>query len=425
MRLNILTCKDKAIRSNCGVYVLEELINKSGLKSFLEGLFPQRAPQACYSDADLLLGLTYSALCGGEYLEDINEVKRELDCEYMKIPSSDTLEYRIRQLSVPNVELKNSSSCVVHQFNYNTALNKILVNLGVRLNPQWKDAPVDLCYDNTIIPTRKDSMPTYKKVCGYQPGVGTINNQAVYIEGRNGNSNSPYKMEETLERMLELLESAGIQVGTLRIDAAAFSQHVFKWLEQRPWIKYYISARDQGTQILKDAQWETFNWDDVTVQATSIEYSPPRMDHQNCRLIVYRQKRTDGQSDLFRGRYNYRYILTNDREMTARQVSEFYNMRAASERVFEYLKYDFNWLNMPFGQMNINTTYLLLTAMSHQIYQWLLSKIGSFKGIDPKIRPKKFNLFFIRVPGNWIQTGRKKYLKLYTKRCYQSLLSSA
>jgi len=425
MRLNILTSKDKGIRSNCGVYVLEELIRKSGLKAFLKASFPQRAPQARYCDADLLLGLTYANLCGADYLEDINEVKLELECEYLRIPSSDTIEYRMKQLSVADIEIKNQNSQVNHRFNINTDLNRTLINLGARLNPEWRDTLVDICYDNTIITTGRDSEFTYKKVYGYQPGVGTINNQVVYVEGRNGNSNSPYKMEDTLERMFDLLEQADVSVGTLRIDAAAFSQHIFRWLEQRPQVKYYISSRDQGIDILQDAKWETFQWGELTVQATSIPYSAPRLENHNCRLVVYRQKRTDRQSDLFHGEYVYRYILTNDWKKTAQQVAEFYNMRAASERVFEYLKYDFNWLNMPFAQMSFNTTYLLFTAMSHLIYKWLLRRINSFKGIDPTIRPKKFNLYFIKLAGKWIQTGRKKYLKLFTDRSYQSLLSSA
>lgn len=428
MRLNILTSKDKGIRSNCGVYVLEELLKKGGIKTFLESCFPQRASQAFYSDADLLLGMAYSMFCGAQYLEDVNEVKRELDCEYLTIPSSDTIQYRLKQLSVADVEIKNPNSHIVHRFNYNDALNRILIGLGARLNPQWRSRPVDVCYDNTIIPTGRDSQYTYKKVWGYQPGVGVVDNQVVYVEGRNGNSNSPFKMEQTLERMFTLLEQSGLQASTLRIDAAAFSRHVFEWLEQRPRLKYYLGARDQGTDIVQDAQWETFQWDNLTIQATSIEYRGPGMHpvaNHPSRLVIYRHKRMDGQGDLFQGQYHYRYILTNDWEMTAQQVAEFYNMRAASERVFEYMKYDFNWLNMPFGEMSTNTTYLLLTSMCHQIYRWLLRKLKSFKGIDPTIRLKKFNLYFIRVAGKWIQNSRKKYLKLYTERTYQNLFSSA
>jgi hypothetical protein len=407
--------------------VVEELIRNKGLKSFLLNCFPSRANQAHYNDADLVLGLTYGILCGAEYLEDLNEVKRELDCEYVKIPSSDTIGYRIGQLSVEDEQPKNPRSEVVHQFNCNTFLNETLARLGAWLNPEWKRSPVTVDYDNTIIPTGKDSEATYKKVCGYQPGVGIIDNQPVYVEGRNGNSTSSFKMEETLQRMVHQLEGAGIRVGALRIDAAAFSQNVFKWLYKRPDLKYYLGARKQNIDILRDAKWDTFTWGEVKVQATSIEYPGPGMnelpDH-GCRLVVYRQKKKGGQQDLFWGAYQYRFILTNDWQMTARQVVEYYNQRGAAERVFEYLKYDFNWLNMPFGQMNTNTAYLLITAMSYQIYQWVLKKIRYFQGVASTIRPKKFNLYFINVTGKWIRTGRTKYLKLYSSRPYQELFQS-
>lgn len=49
------------------------------------------------------------------------------------------------------------------------------------------------------------------------------------------------------------------------------------------------------------------------------------------RLVIQRQKRIDGELDLWEGEYTYRCILTNDYESSEKEIVEFYNLRGGKD----------------------------------------------------------------------------------------------
>ena len=61
------------------------------------------------------------------------------------------------------------------------------------------------------------------------------------------------------------------------------------------------------------------------------------------RLVIQRQKRTDGEPELWEGEYTYRCIITNDYESSDREVVEYYNLRGGKERVFDEMNNGFGW----------------------------------------------------------------------------------
>ena len=53
------------------------------------------------------------------------------------------------------------------------------------------------------------------------------------------------------------------------------------------------------------------------------------------RLVIQRQRRIEGDLDIWEGEYTYRCILTNDYKSSARDIVEFYNLRGGKERIFD------------------------------------------------------------------------------------------
>jgi len=87
----------------------------------------------------------------------------------------------------------------VQEFNINRKLNDQMIKSLLQTRQLNCEIRYDLDYDNVVLPNEKyDSERTYKKTTGYQPGVATIRNIPVYIEGRSGNSPAKYKQDETL-----------------------------------------------------------------------------------------------------------------------------------------------------------------------------------------------------------------------------------
>lgn len=414
-----------------GIYLISRIFKQFGLDSFINSCMPKRNPQARYQDSDLLLGLCYSIYSGGSYLEDLNRIRQQLLIPgEFELPSSDALTHRTKQLTVSDKKYVNRKT-TTHFFNIPNRLNKVLLRLGVRLNPSWKKQPQIIDYDNTIISTRKgDSNFTYKNLYGYQPAAAFIGRNPIYIEGRNGNSNSQYKINETLKRLLELSQQVGIKAKALRIDGAAFQKKVFNLMRSYKDLTYYIRGKDacQIWHITSDGKIKKAKTSNqVALEYIDIPwYTPGEIDEEHeCRLIIYRYKDTDqDQLDLFEGNYRYYCIYTNDYELESLEIIELYNKRGGEEQNFDRLKNDFNWAHPPFNNLSQNTVYLIFTAMAMVLYQWLLRTIGKhFTNLTLNTRIKRFIFIFVNVCVKPVYRGRRWILNIYTNKPYDRLLS--
>ena len=117
------------------------------------------------------------------------------------------------------------------------------------------------------------------------------------------------------------------------------------------------------------------------------------------RLVIQRQRRVDGNLDLWEGEYTYRCILTNDYTSTNREVVEFYNLRGGKERIFDDMNNGFGWARLPKSFMAENTVFLLLTALIRNFYKFLMDRIDAkafgLKKTAPQRKPFKSYLIFI------------------------------
>jgi hypothetical protein len=134
-----------------------------------------------------------------------------------------------------------------------------------------------------------------------------------------------------------------------------------------------------------------------------------------------REKSDDPQLCLFEGvKFKYRSILTNDHQSSEKKVIEYYNQRGASETIFDIQNNDFGWGHLPTSDMASNTSYMIITVMLKNFYNYVVSKV--FKNILPTSRLKRFIFRFTAVAGQYVYRGRQWVLQLYTDRPYDQLL---
>ena len=134
------------------------------------------------------------------------------------------------------------------------------------------------------------------------------------------------------------------------------------------------------------------------------------------RLVVQRTLCENGQTDLLDGRYAYRCILTNDLTPDLKQIVEFYNMRASTERCFDCMNHDFGWACLPCSEMKANTVFMILTAFIHNFYRHFLGLVaGAAFGLEATSRVKCFVFSFVSVPFKWVNCGSRRMLRLYTR----------
>jgi hypothetical protein len=331
-------------------------------------------------------------------------------------PSPDRISGILRSLATPKFSTPAKSGAI-HEFSHNMTLNRLMLDIAKKLNVISGDT---LDYDNVIIETEKqDSNWTYKRNKGYQPGVAFIGQTPVYIEGRNGNSPAAYKIAETLDNCIRLLQSKKITFKYFRSDSAAYQFDVVKLMDSNN-IEFFIRA-DTNRQLKQQAElisdWERVPFGKSFYEVGEMEYQPFQNKYTGepttYRAIVKRVTNSEGK--IF-----YYSILTSNWTMPKVKALHFYNQRGAMERNFDDLKNNFNWKRLPFSYLNENLVFMIIGAIANIIYSHLL-KVFSKKVdfIKKTFRLKNFIFHFITVSSFW----KKGKLKLFTRKNYSKIFS--
>jgi hypothetical protein len=77
---------------------------------------------------------------------------------------------------------------------------------------------------------------------------------------------------------------------------------------------------------------------------------------------------------------------------------------------------DFNWDSMPHSFLEENTVYLIIMAVAHIIYKYLLSIFSCLvEGLTKTSRLKKFIFRFVAKVAKLTRSGRRIIIHLATK----------
>lgn len=418
----------QSITPFAGISFVTEEFNNCGLAKLIDGHLGTRCLTG-YQYSDIFRAWFSIFLSGGDVAEDINCHLRE-GLEAIpgnRMPSADTLLRGIKELATEN-ETVVSSSGKQYQFNINMHMNRLNLKLLLLTKQLRKGKYYDFDYDNQIIAHEKyDAMPTYKKNTGYFPGIATIGDKIVYVEGRDGNANVKLDQAETLGRSYGLLGEEGVKVDRSRMDAGSYAEEIVKVVDENSRLFYIRANRCESLteRIREITGWEVVEINYKKYEVASLPFTS-FMEDSNFRLVISREKNADGQADLFTGDdFIYRTILTNDHASTEKEVIEYYNGRGASEKTFDIQNNDFGWGHLPCSGMHHNTVYLVLTAMIKNFYNHFIAKVSkAFEDIPATSRLKKFIFRFITVSGKWVKQSRQWKLRLYTERPYEKLDAS-
>lgn len=409
-----------------GINFIANTFKKYGIPELIDKHMGKRPSQAGYKYSDIFLSLAYSHYGGSSCIEDINYLKGYFTkSPLIKFCTSDTLEYVCNQIKRDN-EVIISETGVTHEFNRPLHLNRLLLQSSLHTKQLRKGSCYNLDYDNVITVNEKyDSKRTYKQNTGYQPGVGFIGKLPVYIEGRNGNSPAKFKMDETFEHMFSLLGEAGIRIKNFRSDSAAYQKKVIEKIKEHCDFFYIrvMDCQELMMQVRNIEQWTSVEINYETYDIASIDYCPFG-EKEKYRVVIQRRQRKDKQIDLFaQGAYTYAGIITNNYEEPDVNVILFYNKRSSLEPNFHYLNEDFNWKHMPFSFLDANTVFMIISAISCILFEFIksiYSRMVDF--VKPSMRMKRFIMHFVTVATKWISSGRQRILKVYTQKNYKALL---
>ena len=199
------------------------------------------------------------------------------------------------------------------------------------------------------------------------------------------------------------------------MDCGSCSREIVETVEKHSEL-FYIRANRCGSlydSLLALRGWQREQINGIGYELNSIIVE--KWEGKAYRLVIQRERRLDGEQDLWEGEYTYRCILTNDYTSTNREIVEFYNLRGGKEHIFDDMNNGFGWARLPKSFIAEYTVFLLLTAMIRNFYKFLMGRIDAKAfGLEKCSRIKAFVFKFISVPAKWIRTARHYELNIYT-----------
>lgn len=402
-----------------GIHLIHKQLLAHGAIDFIDNQLGTRAKTRGYNYSDIILSRIYTTFCGGNATEDVNYV-RDNTLNYLKgidIPSADTILRGDVELSVQCENIETSSD-KANKINVNHKMNDFLISSAIEFN-QLNSKDEDLIYDfdhQFIAADKYDAEYSYKQKKGYFPGVATISNIPVYIEGRNGNCNVKTAQLSTHKRVLESLEKKGVKPRYARMDCGSYIKEVTDHFHDE---NILFSIRALNSETLLTMAVDTCNWESCTINFQDLEVNSFKYQFGNHthRVIAYRIPNKTGQRSVFTNdAKKYMFIITNDWEISEKDAIIFYNKRGNSERVFDIQNNDFNWNSMPHSFLEENTVYLIIMAVAHIMYKWLLKIFAQVvDGITETSRLKKFIFRFVATVAKITSSGRRVITHLATE----------
>ena len=306
------------------------------LSPVIDGALGKRGNGCGYSYSEIVRSLMCVYMCGGSCVEDVtSHLMKHLSMHpSLRTCSSDTILRGISELTTDNISYTSDSG---KTYNFNTAdkLNYLLLDALIASGQLVPGESYDLDFDHQYIETEKfDAQRTYKRFLGYGPGAASIGDLITGIENRDGNTNVRFHQKDTLERFFSRYETRKLHIARVRVDCGSCSREIVETIETHC-DKFYVRANRCSSLYndifaLRGWQREEINGIEFELNSILVE----KWEGKPYRLVIERQKRMDGELDIWEGEYTYRCILTNDYESTPRQVVEFYNLRGGKERIF-------------------------------------------------------------------------------------------
>lgn len=399
-----------------GIFSIMEQFD-SNLSSVIDSTLGMRCRLYGYQYSEVIRSLMSVYFCGGSCIEDVTtHLMYHLSLHpTLRTCSADTILRAIKELTQENISY-TSDQGKTYDFNTADKLNTLLINALVSTGELKEIEEYDVDFDHQFLETEKyDAKPTYKKFLGYRPGVYVIGDKIVYIENSDGNTNVRFHQADTHKRFFALLESQNIRVNRFRADCGSCSREIVETVEKHSEL-FYIRANRCGSlydSLLALRGWQREEINGIGYELNSIIVE--KWEGKAYRLVIQRERRLDGEQDLWEGEYTYRCILTNDYTSTNREIVEFYNLRGGKERIFDDMNNGFGWARLPKSFMAENTVFLLLTAIIRNFYKFLMGRLGPKAfGLKKCSRIKAFVFKFVSVPAKWIRTARHYELNIYT-----------
>lgn len=438
-----------------GIALVHRLAKQLGLDQEINSrlrLFRLPLP---YHESDHVLSLAYNTLCGGCCLEDL-ELRRQ-DEAYLnllgaeRIPDPTTAADFCRRFQPQHVQ-------ALHE-----VFDAVRLKVWARQPKEFFDcAYIDA--DGTMVKTDAERMQgidmNHKGEWGYHPLVVTLANtgEVLRLKNRSGNRPSHEGAADQTNQAMEVCRRGGFRRMFLRGDTD-FSQtkYLDGWHEQKD--VTFLFGYDRNPSVvaiaedLPETAWKKLSRPPKYTVQTQTRSKPANVrealvkekglknirmlgewtaefDYQPAacrrayRMVVLRKEleiSEPRQGTLFE-QYRYFFFITNDTQLSTRDVVLTANDRCDQENLLAQLK-GCRTLHAPVNNLTANEAYMVMTSLAWNLKAWMGLWLPEGKGVKQKDYPAQkrkvlrmeFRTFvnrWLRIPGQVVRTGRQLVVRL-------------
>lgn len=409
---------DNFINSFGGGDAIIDILHQHGIMQFFDEKLGPRSPRAEYTYAEGIISSFISKCRGHKRTEDFyltqDDLKRHPRFE--KGMSPDTFLYLCKEQSLQSRYFPNPSAekntdkrrkpYLDHEVNIIDIYNELLIDTSLKLKLINPEVEHILDFDTTELQTKIKGSRRHFKLNGktaYSPATAMIDRIPVYLENRNGNTPARFKLAETLQNILDLLNRKGIKIGTIRIDAAGYNEEAFKVAAKNS-LKLIVRAPYPG--VKREKKYISI-WRETLIKGKKqiVGSTTCHLEKTELRIVVKKVEKPiideDGEEIKYWG------LITNDFDSTEEEIIETYELRGDSENLYRGLN-QMGWKLMPLRKFEHNTVYLYITALNSILYRFLNKYLYSkVKCISKSMRFDSFIKKFMPVSTTWVKNKIK------------------
>jgi hypothetical protein len=399
-----LELSGERLTSMTGLVLVEELGQAKGVWRRVDELFGPPGSGRGYQASEYVRTLVWLLHAGGRRLEDVRELRAEQavlkQLGLRRLPSSDALGDWLRRQG------DGAGVAAVQQLN-EELLQSYLGSLGEELT---------LDPDATIIEAEKrEAEWTYKKVKGYQPQLGYVNEACVHHEFRAGNETASSRALEFIQEYEQRLPKG--KKLYLRSDAAFYQAEVINHYSQ-PGRTFSLTAmQDSAVKAaiagIKETEWQPFYTKDKLATDREIAEVVHCLNETKVafRLLVLRWQ--NPQPNLFEAsEYCYHAVATN-REESGSEIIWRHNQRGESENWHKELKLGFGMGQLPCGQFAANALFFAIGVLAYNLGLVLKAEVLPAEYRHSTVQTLRWQLY--RLAGKLVRHGRQWFLKVRTE----------
>lgn len=435
-----------------GLIPIVNELYRLGIPDLVDSAFETDKPrveQCKYKFSDVFTSLIASALCGGVRIDNITGLKKELEIiPGLNIPSHDTMGRLMKEMAIEPIikDMYKNDGLKTNYYDDNIRLNKLLIQISKKMGCFEEGKEYILDADCTFINTRCAGAKSAegKDQYGFYPLVCFIGNFPVFFSNRNGNSSDRFRLAETIEKCIDLLEEENIKVKMVRMDGAGYNTALAKMAHERE-ITFLSTAPVNSTFKTMWKQIDnTIEWRELVIETAGsfkecevceIPYAMVDYDKEfrvvvaripNDNIITEKETEEEKEFRLYmenkmllldqkglikkknkvyestnwkeRKSYKYKLFMTNDFDSPAENIILQYNMRGDMERQFSFMKTDFGWKWPPFQNLTENSVFFILTAIANNVYRGFHKRYYKhIPELELNARVNKFRKNFIKV----------------------------